>query len=477
MTTPPPVQRRPLLRGLHIFGLDHLDPLILAALADGRPLLLIGAHGTAKSELLNRLAQALSLSHRHYNASLISFDDLLGYPVPNARRDGLEYLRTPADLWDAESVFLDEISRCRPEHQNKLFSIIHERRVQGLPLERLRYCWSAMNPPVSLDGEEAEGEIYHGSLPLDPALADRFAWVVEIPAFEDLEPEARAEIIAHGGETPAAGPDLAALIDSTRERLQATDRALVHWIEKYVNGLVAPLCDAGLSMSGRRAVSLARNIRAVHAACEVLGHDTAPGDVAYRALKWSLPQRAQGRAVPEHRLAAAHREAVQAAGEPQSSVWARLRSERDPVKRLALALRHEALNRIELSQLVADVWAGLTVGERYVLARNVLPALTEDRLTAAALEMLMDPMGKVLGFTEEDLHRISIPRSRAHEWDRLLAAIQGLRRRQDPDGVALGNLLYTLFVVEEARFDPEALIERDREWRALFRPRADEVAA
>ena len=265
MTAPTPARRRPLLRELHIFGLDHLDPLILAALADQRPLLLIGAHGTAKSELLNRLAQALSLSHRHYNASLISFDDLLGYPVPNARRDGLEYLRTPADLWDAESVFLDEISRCRPEHQNKLFSIIHERRVQGLPLERLRYCWSAMNPPVSLDGEETEGETYHGSLPLDPALADRFAWVVEIPAFEDLGPEDRTEIIAHGGETPAAWPDLHALIESVRDRMRATDPALKDWIEKYVNGLVAPLRDAGLSMSGRRAVILARADRVVDA--------------------------------------------------------------------------------------------------------------------------------------------------------------------------------------------------------------------
>ena len=477
MTAPTPARRRPLLRELHIFGLDHLDPLILAALADQHPLLFIGAHGTAKSELLNRLAQALSLSHRHYNASLISFDDLLGYPVPNARRDGLEYLRTPVDLWDAESVFLDEISRCRPEHQNKLFSIIHERRVQGLPLERLRYCWSAMNPPVSLDGEETEGETYHGSLPLDPALADRFAWVVEIPAFEDLGPEDRTEIIAHGGETPAAWPDLHALIESVRDRMRATDPALKDWIEKYVNGLVAPLRDAGLSMSGRRAVILARNVRTVQAVCEILGHDTAPGDVAYLTLKWSLPQRAQGRAVPEHRLAAAHREAAKAAGEPQSGVWARLRSERDPVKRLALALRHEALNRIELSQLAADAWAGLTVGERYVLARNVLPALREDRLTAAALETLMEPLGKVLAFTEEDLHRISIPRSRAREWDRLLAAIQNLRRRQDPDSVALGNLLYTLFVVEEAHFDPEALIERDRQWRALFRPCTDEAAA
>jgi MoxR-like ATPase len=31
-------------------------------------------------------------------------------------------------------VFIDEISRCRPEVQNKLFSLIHERCVQGLPL-------------------------------------------------------------------------------------------------------------------------------------------------------------------------------------------------------------------------------------------------------------------------------------------------------------------------------------------------------
>ena len=85
-----------LLRALNLYGLDHLDPVMLAALADERPLLLIAPHGTAKSELLNRLATVLNLAHRHYNASLIAFDDLLGYPVPNAARDGLTYLRTRA---------------------------------------------------------------------------------------------------------------------------------------------------------------------------------------------------------------------------------------------------------------------------------------------------------------------------------------------------------------------------------------------
>ena len=54
-----------LLRPLGFFGLDHLDAVVLATLADGRPLLLIGAHGTAKSELLNTLAREPGLRHRH----------------------------------------------------------------------------------------------------------------------------------------------------------------------------------------------------------------------------------------------------------------------------------------------------------------------------------------------------------------------------------------------------------------------------
>ena len=83
----PSPRRSPLrlLRQFNLFGLDFLDPIVLAALADERPLLLIGPHGTAKSELLNRLSAALDLEHRHYNASLISFDDCLLYTSPSPR--------------------------------------------------------------------------------------------------------------------------------------------------------------------------------------------------------------------------------------------------------------------------------------------------------------------------------------------------------------------------------------------------------
>ena len=69
--------------------------------------------GTAKSLLLGRVAAALELSFRHYNASLLNFDDLVGFPVPAPDRT-LEYLKTPAAIWGAGAVIFDEISRCRP---------------------------------------------------------------------------------------------------------------------------------------------------------------------------------------------------------------------------------------------------------------------------------------------------------------------------------------------------------------------------
>jgi len=153
------------LRALGIVGYDQVEPVVLAALATQTPLLLIGAHGTAKSLLLARLAQALGLAWRHYNASLVNYDDLIGYPVPEA--DGtLRFVQTPASIWDAEVVFVDELSRARPDMLNRLFPIIHERVVQGMPLPKLAHRWAAMNPPAT---DQNDASDYLGSEPLDPA--------------------------------------------------------------------------------------------------------------------------------------------------------------------------------------------------------------------------------------------------------------------------------------------------------------------
>ena len=185
-----------LTRPLGLLGWDKLEPVLLAALATAEPLLLIGRHGTAKSFLLERLAQALGLTDRFYNASLLNYDDLVGIPVPDAAQTALRYISTPTAIWDAEVVFVDELSRTRPDLQNKLFSIIHERRVQGIPLEKLRYRWAAMNPPPAAgDDADDDGDAYLGAEPLDPALADRFAFLLEVPGWAELTDAEKTELL------------------------------------------------------------------------------------------------------------------------------------------------------------------------------------------------------------------------------------------------------------------------------------------
>ena len=79
---------------LGVIGFSSIEAPLLAALATESPLLLIGPHGTAKSLLLNKIAEALGLNFRHYNASLLNFDDLVGFPLPS--QDGtLQYVKTP----------------------------------------------------------------------------------------------------------------------------------------------------------------------------------------------------------------------------------------------------------------------------------------------------------------------------------------------------------------------------------------------
>ena len=56
-------------RSLGVFGWGELDEIVVASLAIEAPLLLVGEHGTSKSMVVERLADALGLAFRHYNAS------------------------------------------------------------------------------------------------------------------------------------------------------------------------------------------------------------------------------------------------------------------------------------------------------------------------------------------------------------------------------------------------------------------------
>jgi len=114
------------------------EAALLAVLASEDALLLIGNHGSIKSFHLARLAQALGLEYQFSYASIINYDNLDGIPVQAEDRKTLKYISRPSAFWDTEAAFFDEINRTQSELQNKLFPIIHERRVKHIKLEKLR---------------------------------------------------------------------------------------------------------------------------------------------------------------------------------------------------------------------------------------------------------------------------------------------------------------------------------------------------
>lgn len=306
-------KKKSYLRDLGVYGFDHLEPLILASLISEDPILLIGKAGTGKTYLLNSISEALALEHRHYNASLISFDDLIGFPFPAEDKNEVRFLPTPATIWKSESVLIDELSRCKPEIQNKFFSIINEKKIQGIPLETLRYRWAAMNPS-GFDGESGD-ESYSGSMPLDPALADRFAFIIEVPDWTGLSKCDQEAIVLPAGEG-VLSDDNGAL----KKFIQAGRKSFLERINHpapelltYCRLVADFLNEAGLRISPRRARLLARNIVSlltVENESENEPDKAKLGKLYKLALKCSLPQRAYRAEVKEHSVDSAHSEAM-----------------------------------------------------------------------------------------------------------------------------------------------------------------------
>ena len=467
-----PVSPAPvLLDGLGVVGLGGLEPVIVGALISGDPLLLIGAHGTGKSYLLARIADALELEWRHYNASLLNFDDLVGYPLPGV--DGtLRYIQTPASVWGAEAVFIDEISRCRPDLQNKLFPIIHERKVQGLALDRLRYRWSAMNPPAG-DDEDEHG--YLGSEPLDPALADRFAFIVEMPGWASLS-EAQQEALVLGSGAPVcriAAGKLRAAIARGREFLPILRAEHAASLAGYIRLVIGFLDQSGISFSPRRAAVLLPNILAVHAARLVHDGRADPAGSAYLALAHAFPQAATGQKVDRVKVLAAHREAWKVAGFVAGAPLRLLHGERDPARRALLAVSLDGLSRQECSTVVADALATLPAGGRHALAAALFESDGAGKLVAAVAEQTAQLYA--LAATPQAVHEsVASGSTRFHTW-RALKALLAREPARSTETLLLTNLLLGLFGAAELETEAD-LRQAVASWRDV-RAKVKEVAA
>ncbi len=372
---------RSLLRPLGVVGYDALEPALLAALATEEPLLLVSDHGAAKTLLLVRLAEALGLTLRHYNASILQFDDLIGFPIPD-EHGAIRYAAPPGAIWDAEVAFFDEIGRCRPDVANKLLPIIHERLIQGMAIDRLRYRWAATNPPPDAQDDDRHGR-YDGVETLDPALADRFAFIVSLPRFADLGDADRRLIISGIGDTPdtQAGNTVRELVHTTKALIATVRAESGEALATYVDVLITKLSAAKIAIGGRRAAMLLRNMVAVRAAHLALG---LPGDerACRSALLSSIPDVVRTR-VSRATLLTAHeaawRETSMADDDPRRT----LLSVRDPLRRALLALSLPGITQHLRGEALCTALADLPPEERRIVAWTVLPAVLDTNVIPA----------------------------------------------------------------------------------------------
>jgi MoxR-like ATPase len=365
------------LADLGVYGFDRHETTILAALVTEDPLLLVGRSGTGKTFLLNTLSEALGLEHRHYNASLISFDDLVGFPYPDEAHATVRFLETPATVWGAESVLIDELSRCKPEHQNRLFSLVHERRLQGLPLRRLRYRWSAMNPCTS---DQGGTEDYSGSEALDPALADRFALIVTAADWSDLTAEQQAAIVAPSGEgqvTPRQ-PQWCQALQDWQDRFRALVNACPPQVTRYVTTVVNALNGAGVRISPRRARLMARSLVAA-----TIVADRATSAVFRSVLECSLPHATWGQPVEPAVVAAAHRAAWDASREA-GGAWIHAFLAEPRLDRKLEQLLERCTDPDEGSQAVAQLIANERPERAAAFAFATYPAALAGQLPVGA---------------------------------------------------------------------------------------------
>jgi MoxR-like ATPase len=442
-----------LLRNLGVYGYDDVESVVIASLATGKPLLLIGKAGTGKSFLLNSLSEALGLEHRHYNASLIAFDDLVGFPYPEENGTGIRYIETPATVWSAESVLIDEISRCKPEHQNRLFSLVHERRIQGMKLERLRYCWAAMNPCSADQGVE---DYYDGSLPLDQALADRFAFIVSVPDWDELEEGDRASVADPAGEEAQSTDNgrLRDVVARVREQLPAVSENHRKNVIAYSVAVANALKQKRIRLSPRRVRLLAGNLLALMAV-----HDGKPSKRVFRlALQVSLPQPAWGVNPDSSVIKAAHEIGWSQAFIDGSEKWLNdLLLESRPERRIEKILANcpdEDTGAIGVKRLLAT----LDPVDGAVLAFVLYPAALEGKVPvgaegraalAKAARPILDVEAEITW--QERLVESGTPHPELDACSRVLADLRGKRKER------ARQLFYHLIAEEKPISDPEAL--------------------
>ena len=137
--------------------------------------LLRGAHGIGKSQIIRKVAKTFDLPVIDRRLSQMTEGDMVGLPST----DGEVTRFNPPDWYKRAcetpvALFLDELNRATPEVMQAAFQVVLDRELNGWKLHSETRVYAAINASAAYTVNE-----------MDPALLDRF-WAIDLePTIED----------------------------------------------------------------------------------------------------------------------------------------------------------------------------------------------------------------------------------------------------------------------------------------------------
>ena len=457
---------------LGLCGWQSLEPVVLASLASRMPVLLVGYHGSGKSLAIESIAKALGLDFRSYNASLINYDDLTGIPVPSADFKELSYISSDCSIWDAQAVFMDEINRTKPELQNKLFPIIYDRRIQGKLLERLEYRWAAMNPckldddTDSGDSEDITDPEYFGAFPLDPALADRFPFIIEVPVWSDFSLQDKLELLkghTRGKNGFGNANKLYDAIRSIREAYDNLDNETIDISAHYI----AMLCDCLSSsfgyVSSRRSVMMHEAFMYLYSAlcvlesCDARFSQELFENCAKIHIKYVIPDLASGRKIDAVKMQGIVSQALTFTFDSVDNRLIDLQKTKSVQERLVRALKmNGSIDTQIVSDTVTDCVFSMSKFKRRAAALiSYLVLRKNEKVYATVIESFLSEIRPIFNpsFVSE-----SVPMRQRKIADRVNLRISEIPLDIDYGKKYIGNLLNS-FLLEDDGYTSESDVD------------------
>jgi len=298
-----------------------------------------------------------------------------------------------------------------------------------------------MNPP---DRDE-EDSGYLGSEPLDTALADRFPFVIDMPAWRTFTKEQQLEVIQSEDQSidPVHAQRLVQAIARTKSLLALTSEALEKGMAAYVQTMFALLLQAGIALSPRRCAMLYRACLSVNAAAMAIDSKASVTDTTLLALRSSLPQRALGIAISEVKLLSAHKEAMRLIQLAPNDPFKAILCESDPVEKIRLAVAAYKLPKPEFSRVIADALAQLPLGGREAAIVHLFETGAVGRLNAAVASQAGD-VYKDIVVASQFSETIHASNGRFITWNKVKSLLAGLNPQELRDNLQ-ANTIATLF--------------------------------